>query len=224
MTDLNRDEALRMFDEGETVFLITTYQRPIAVRERMEIERGPEHYQMEREDVERIRTLEKRMRDYPQIKSLKEAKLLLGTENRYGIYQIIDGSPGREVVNYYDAFNTIHPQVLDDIHRAESMADFTIVFPHWGVEYTMEATAQEISFARQMTEAGADLVIGTHPHVIQPVEWVTADNGNCALCYYYLGNYTSALHGLRNAWGIVLTKEDLLSLAQDTFGEYLSME
>ena len=96
MTDLDRDEALRMFDAGETVFLVTTYQRPIAVRERMEIERGPEHYQMEREEVERIRTLEKRMQEYPQIKSLKEAKLLLGTENRYGIYQIVEGSPGRE--------------------------------------------------------------------------------------------------------------------------------
>ena len=96
MTDLDRDEALRMFDAGETVFLVTTYQRSIAVRERMEIERGPEHYQMEREDVERIRTLEKRMQEYPQIKSLKEAKLLLGTENRYGIYQIVEGSPGRE--------------------------------------------------------------------------------------------------------------------------------
>lgn len=96
MTDLDRGEALRMFDAGETVYLITTYPRPIAVRERMEIERGPERYQMEREDVERIRTLEKRMQEYPQITSLKEAKLLLGTENRYGIYQIIDGSPGRE--------------------------------------------------------------------------------------------------------------------------------
>lgn len=96
MIDLDRDEALRMFDAGETVFLVTTYPRPIAVRERMEIERGPEHYQMEREDVERIRTLEKRMQEYTQIKSLKEAKLLLGTENRYGIYQIIDGSHGRE--------------------------------------------------------------------------------------------------------------------------------
>ena len=96
MTDLDRDEALRLFDAGETVYLITIYPRPIAVRERMEIERGPEHYQMEREDVERIRTLEKRMQEYPQIKSLKEAKLLLGTENRYGIYQIVEGSPGRE--------------------------------------------------------------------------------------------------------------------------------
>lgn len=96
MTDIERDEALRMFDAGEAVFLVTTYPRPIAVRERMEIERGPEYYQMEKEDVERIRSLEKRMQEYPQITSLKEANLLLGTENRYGIYQIIDGSPGRE--------------------------------------------------------------------------------------------------------------------------------
>lgn len=96
MTDIERDEALRMFDAGEAVFLVTTYPRPIAVRERMEIERGPEYYQMEKEDVERIRSLEKRMQEYPQITSLKEAKLLLGAENRYGIYQIIDGSPGRE--------------------------------------------------------------------------------------------------------------------------------
>ena len=96
MIDLDRNEALRMFDAGETVYLITTYPRPIAVRKRMEIERGSERYQMEREDVERIRTLEKRMQEYPQITSLKEAKLLLGTENRYGIYQIIDGSPGRK--------------------------------------------------------------------------------------------------------------------------------
>lgn len=96
MTDLDRNEALRMFDAGETVYLITTYPRPIAVQERMEIERGPEHYQMEIEDIERVRALEKRMQEFPQIKSLKEAKLLLGTENRYGIYQIVEGSPGRE--------------------------------------------------------------------------------------------------------------------------------
>ena len=42
-----------------------------------------------------------------------------------------------------------------------------------------------------MTEAGADLIIGTHPHVPQPVEWITAENGNSSLCYYSLGNYVS---------------------------------
>ena len=35
-------------------------------------------------------------------------------------------------------------------------------------------------------KAGADLIIGTHPHVIEPVKWVEADNGNKALCYYLI--------------------------------------
>lgn len=96
MTDMEKEEALKMYDAGETVYLITTFPSPIAIRDRVEIERGPEHYQMKREDAERIRRLEKRMKEYPQIRSLKEAKLLLGSENRYGIYQIIDESPGRE--------------------------------------------------------------------------------------------------------------------------------
>lgn len=42
-----------------------------------------------------------------------------------------------------------------------------------------------------MAEAGADVIIGTHPHVVQPVEWIEAENGNRTLCYYSLGNYLS---------------------------------
>ena len=49
------------------------------VTERMEIERGPEHYQMSMTELERFRNLEWEMQKYPQIQSLKEANLLLGT-------------------------------------------------------------------------------------------------------------------------------------------------
>ena len=55
---------------------------------------------------------------------------------------------------------------------------------------TKPSSYQE-KFARQMTEAGADIIIGTHPHVVQPVEWVESENGNKSLCYYSLGNYVS---------------------------------
>ncbi len=185
--------------------------------------------------------------------------------------------------------NTINPRVLEDIKKAEELADFTIVFPHWGTEYVMDYTKQQSSFAQQMTEAGADLIIGTHPHVIEPVEWVTADNGNKALCYYSLGNFTSTQdqlervlggmakltivsdetgvhideesikaiplvthyiypgwsgstvvettyalkdytadlakkHGLLNRKGITVTVDKLTALAQETFGEYYSLD
>ena len=43
-----------------------------------------------------------------------------------------------------------------------------------------------------MTQAGADLILGTHPHAVQPVEWIESENGNRALCYYSLGNYVSS--------------------------------
>ena len=88
-------------------------------------------------------------------------------------------------------FNTINPQVLEDIKRAEEIADFTIVYPHWGIEYVDDHMPSQETFAKQMTEAGADLIIGTHPHVIEPVVWITADNGNKSLCYYSLGNFLS---------------------------------
>lgn len=95
MAVIGKDEALKMYDAGETVYLITTYSYPIAARERMEIERGADHYQMERDVLERMKALEAKMQEYPQITSLKEAKLLLGNQNMYGIYQIADDTPGR---------------------------------------------------------------------------------------------------------------------------------
>ncbi len=80
-------------------------------------------------------------------------------------------------------------KIARDITQAESVADFTIVCPHWGIEYTHYQNSEQESLARFMTECGADLILGTHPHVIQPVEWVEAENGNRALVYYSLGNF-----------------------------------
>ena len=88
-------------------------------------------------------------------------------------------------------FTKLHPQVLEDIAKAKAMADVVIVCPHWGTEYTTKPSTYQQQFALQMTEAGADVIIGTHPHVVQPVEWIEAENGNRALCYYSLGNYVS---------------------------------
>ncbi len=88
-------------------------------------------------------------------------------------------------------FTKLHPDVLTDIAEAKELADVVIVCPHWGTEYTMKPSVYQQKFALQMTEAGADVIIGTHPHVVQPMEWIQAENGNRALCYYSLGNYVS---------------------------------
>ena len=88
-------------------------------------------------------------------------------------------------------FTTLNPQVLEDIKEAEKIADIVIVCPHWGTEYATTPSSYQETFALQMTEAGADVIIGTHPHVVEPVKLIEADNGNTALCYYSLGNYVS---------------------------------
>lgn len=88
-------------------------------------------------------------------------------------------------------FNTIRPQVLEDIRKADEIADVVIVFPHWGIEYTLTETSVQDQMAQQMADAGADLIIGTHPHVPEPVKWLEGANGNPCLCYFSLGNFVS---------------------------------
>lgn len=88
-------------------------------------------------------------------------------------------------------FTALNPQVIEDIHAARELADVVIVFPHWGTEYQTTASKYQKLFASQLAEAGADLIIGTHPHVPQPVEWLTCEDGRKTLCFYSLGNYVS---------------------------------
>ena len=94
MSVIEQEEALKLYDAGADIYLITSFSSPMYVTERMEIERGPEHYQMSMTELERFRKLEWEMQKYPQIQSLKEANLLLGTRRTFGIYQIRDDLPG----------------------------------------------------------------------------------------------------------------------------------
>lgn len=78
-----------------------------------------------------------------------------------------------------------------DIKKAKKNADFVIVFPHWGTEYKYKPDKKQKELTRFFAEQGVNLVIGTHPHVIEPVTWVKQKNGQKMLVYYSLGNYIS---------------------------------
>ena len=81
--------------------------------------------------------------------------------------------------------------VKEDIAKAREQADIVIVFPHWGEEYQTTPSWYQKSLAQQIADAGADLIIGTHPHVIQPLEILTSADGREVPCYYSLGNFVS---------------------------------
>lgn len=131
---------------------------------------------------------------------------------------------------YYDPgtraldFTKLNPIVLEDIALADTIADVVIVCPHWGVEYTTTPSVYQTTWAVEMVEAGADAIIGTHPHVVQPVEWITSPNGNEAVCYYSLGNYVStqnqaALNMLEAmAWVTFHVTEDGVKIVREDTG------
>lgn len=81
--------------------------------------------------------------------------------------------------------------IRSQIEEADQKADIVVVCPHWGTEYQLKnPDASQQSWAELFTEAGADVIIGTHPHVVEKAEWVSAGDKK-ALCYYSLGNYVS---------------------------------
>lgn len=87
-------------------------------------------------------------------------------------------------------------QVAADIQRAEQLADFTIVCPHWGTEYRLTPDASQEKWTKIFAENGADLVLGTHPHVIEPIEWVADEESDHEmLVYYSLGNFVNWTSG-----------------------------
>lgn len=86
--------------------------------------------------------------------------------------------------------------VVADLQCAEELADFTIVCPHWGTEYNLGTDSMQRKWTQIFAENGADLVIGTHPHVIEPIEWFhEEESGNDMLVYYSLGNFVNWTSG-----------------------------
>ena len=98
--------------------------------------------------------------------------------------------PREEVENL--GYLSDEDQIKKDIGRAKAQgADFVVVYPHWGIEYQSMPNEAQISLGRKMVDWGADLVIGNHPHVVEPVEIYQAEDGREGLIAYALGNFIS---------------------------------
>ena len=77
------------------------------------------------------------------------------------------------------------------IQRTKEASDFVIVFPHWGTEYNLGTDASQTEQATFLAAQGVDLVIGTHPHVVEPIDYIDRPDGGKMLIYYSLGNFQS---------------------------------
>lgn len=82
-------------------------------------------------------------------------------------------------------------KITNQVNQAKSQADFVVVSAHWGDEYQDKINAMQENYAKLMTNLGVDLVVGTHPHTIQPAHWYTNTEGHKTLVLYSLGNFVS---------------------------------
>lgn len=89
--------------------------------------------------------------------------------------------------------------VIEDIRLAKELADFVIICPHWGTEYRLEPDKSQKKWTNLFLEHGVDLVLGTHPHVIEPVELFTREeSGEQMLVFYSIGNFVNWTSGEGN--------------------------
>ncbi|MDP4119344.1 MAG: CapA family protein [Bacillota bacterium] len=94
---------------------------------------------------------------------------------------------------YYIPVLNNKKQIKTDIAYARAHADFVVVLVHWGIENSTEVSARQRELAKIFADNGADAVIGTHPHVIQPIEYIKN-----TLVVYSLGNFISAQSQMPN--------------------------
>lgn len=83
-------------------------------------------------------------------------------------------------------------KIEQDILRLQANVDSVLVSMHWGTEYSFETDEYQRELAQFLADLNVDVIVGSHPHVIQPMDYITGKNGNETLVIYSLGNFLSA--------------------------------
>lgn len=112
-------------------------------------------------------------------------------------------SPGL-VIPYID-----DETITSQIAQAKEISDLVFVSMHWGKDtagasFNNAPTDEQCRLAQLITDCGADVIIGMHPHVVQPVTWLTGVSGNRTLVTYSIGNLLSTMLNSYNLVGGIL--------------------
>lgn len=103
----------------------------------------------------------------------------------YGTNGIQPDAPYR--VNYFNS-----DLITDDVNRAKELSDFVVVAAHWGDEHAFYPNQMQLDYAQLFADLEVDVVLGSHSHTLQPIEWVTGETGHETLVIYSLGNLVAA--------------------------------
>ena len=106
-----------------------------------------------------------------------------------------------------NSFNPAKPQAFyDELERnikamKKNGAEIIVVYVHWGEEYQLSQNTKQQEIAQAICDRGADVIIGGHPHVVQPMDLLTSTDGtHKTVCVYSMGNFLS--NQRRNLMGL----------------------
>ncbi len=98
----------------------------------------------------------------------------------------------------------------EDIERVKDQVDVIFVSMHWGVEYSQSPSQEQKRVANYLSELGVNVIIGTHPHVLQPIEYI-----GDTLVVYSLGNFISGQIGIDKLTGALVSLDITKSVDKD---------
>ncbi len=107
----------------------------------------------------------------------------------YGLNGYVLPSGKEYLVNTLD--DDARDSIASQIARAKAESDIVVMFVHWGTEYSTTPDDYQREWLEFFNENGVDVIIGSHPHVIQPTEEFTGENGYKTVVFYSLGNFIS---------------------------------
>lgn len=106
-----------------------------------------------------------------------------------GYTEMTNGIPTPSAADYRVIYLNEKDIIRQQMEEARRNADFVVVSCHWGNEGSHIVTDTQRYEAQFLSDLGADVILGMHPHVIQDAEWITGSEGNSTFVVYSLGNY-----------------------------------
>lgn len=95
--------------------------------------------------------------------------------------------------------------ITEDVKRAQAVSDCVVVSIHWGQENVFTPNDDQTHVAQLLCDLGVNVILGSHPHVIQPICELTGVGGNKTLCIYSLGDFVATMADEANMLGGVLS-------------------
>ena len=121
----------------------------------------------------------------------------------YAFFSYTTWTNGLETPSGKEYLNNVYSdeKAANDIAKVRDLVDVVIVAMHWGTEYSLGVSSSQEYIANYLSSLGVDLIIGSHPHVVEPVEYI--DDGR-TFVIYSLGNFISAQVGMDRLTGLMM--------------------